>query len=104
PVLQCLARYLPSVPTRRSSDLEAAACGVPVVGAGVGGLLSLVDDGRTGVLIGERDPHQYAAAIGTLLDDPSIAATMGRAAHQRADRKSTRLNSSHVSISYAVFC
>src|SRR5437868_11209516 len=25
-------------------------------------------------------------------------------AHTRADRKSTRLNSSHVSISYAVFC
>src|SRR5207249_10292331 len=27
-----------------------------------------------------------------------------RAAHDRGDRKSTRLNSSHVSISYAVFC
>src|SRR5207249_6373574 len=26
------------------------------------------------------------------------------AAHDRGDRKSTRLNSSHVSISYAVFC
>src|SRR5438477_5746424 len=25
-------------------------------------------------------------------------------AHERADRKSTRLNSSHMSISYAVFC
>src|SRR5207249_12309398 len=28
----------------------------------------------------------------------------GGADHERADRKSTRLNSSHVSISYAVFC
>src|SRR5690349_23232811 len=27
-----------------------------------------------------------------------------RALHQRQDRKSTRLNSSHVEISYAVFC
>src|SRR5204863_3842657 len=27
-----------------------------------------------------------------------------RTAHQRGDRKSTRLNSSHVEISYAVFC
>src|SRR5947199_7167245 len=28
----------------------------------------------------------------------------GSAARQRADRKSTRLNSSHLGISYAVFC
>src|ERR1039458_10749926 len=28
----------------------------------------------------------------------------GRASHARADRKSTRLNSSHLGISYAVFC
>src|SRR5699024_12561888 len=28
----------------------------------------------------------------------------GDVAHRRVDRKSTRLNSSHVSISYAVFC
>src|SRR6267378_7218899 len=27
-----------------------------------------------------------------------------RAGHRRGDRKSTRLNSSHVEISYAVFC
>src|SRR5438067_13769681 len=34
---------------------------------------------------------------------PAAAARDLRALHQR-DRKSTRLNSSHVSISYAVFC
>src|SRR5690242_21376466 len=28
----------------------------------------------------------------------------GRPGHARGDRKSTRLNSSHMSISYAVFC
>src|SRR3712207_7299929 len=28
----------------------------------------------------------------------------GGTAHERADRKSTRLNSSHANISYAVFC
>src|SRR5207249_7804243 len=32
------------------------------------------------------------------------AAIAERAVHAGADRKSTRLNSSHVSISYAVFC
>src|SRR5438874_7601930 len=34
---------------------------------------------------------------------PAVAATLGFAAGV-ADRKSTRLNSSHVEISYAVFC
>src|SRR4051812_49717940 len=38
--------------------------------------------------------------------EPSIhPAVMGNAdVHQDVDRKSTRLNSSHMSISYAVFC
>src|SRR5207253_7168057 len=37
---------------------------------------------------------------------PSTAASLrpSRAAPARSDRKSTRLNSSHVAISYAVFC
>src|SRR5690606_41346432 len=62
----------------------AAACGIPAVAAGVGGLLSLVDDGRTGLLIGDRDPDRYAAAVAKLLDDPGLAATIGAAAHERA--------------------
>src|SRR3712207_8941428 len=42
-------------------------------------------------------------------DEPDLAGTPlvgGRAARQRVeqDRKSTRLNSSHANISYAVFC
>src|SRR5438067_5000360 len=39
-------------------------------------------------------------------DKPVVFAFHGypRAIHQILDRKSTRLNSSHVSISYAVFC
>src|SRR5207249_7692827 len=40
-------------------------------------------------------------------DDPLGPSTPVRAVHfteLRSDRKSTRLNSSHVSISYAVFC
>src|SRR5699024_12057601 len=36
--------------------------------------------------------------------DPTGAERSGRSSSSRTDRKSTRLNSSHVSISYAVFC
>jgi D-inositol-3-phosphate glycosyltransferase len=66
--------------------LEAAACGVPVVASAVGGLLSLVDDGRTGRLIDGRDPADYARAADELLRDDDQRAAMGQAAVERARR------------------
>lgn len=64
--------------------LEAAACGVPLVGAAVGGLLDSVHDGRTGALVPPRDPVALAAAVRGLLDDPGRRTSMGRAARRRA--------------------
>src|SRR5439155_20053143 len=43
-------------------------------------------------------------AIGVLSAQAFVARWRGRPARRRPDRKSTRLNSSHVAISYAVFC
>jgi D-inositol-3-phosphate glycosyltransferase len=78
------------VPSRSESfglvALEAAACGVPVVASAVGGLLNIVHDGVTGVLVDGRDPHRYGRAIAQLLDDPAGAAAMGAAAAVRARR------------------
>jgi D-inositol-3-phosphate glycosyltransferase len=66
--------------------LEAAACGVPVVASAVGGLLSLVDDGRTGRLIEGRNPTDYARAVAEILDDDVLRSAMGAAAVERARR------------------
>jgi len=78
------------VPSRSESfglvALEAAACGTPVVAAGVGGLIDLVEDGRTGYLVEGRDPAAFAAAIDSLIGDPALAASMGAAAAARARR------------------
>ena len=64
--------------------LEAAACGVPVVAADVGGLRTLVDPGRTGFLIESRDPADYAHAVAVLLDDPGLATEMAAQAAEHS--------------------
>jgi D-inositol-3-phosphate glycosyltransferase len=70
------------VPSRSESfglvALEAAACGTPVVAAAVGGLLSLVDHGRTGYLVETRDPSVYADHVRSILSSPELATELSR--------------------------
>ncbi len=63
--------------------LEAMACGVPVVGSAVGGLLDTVAPGVTGDLVPARDPAALAAALTPLLEDEALATRYGRAARAR---------------------
>src|SRR5207249_11884934 len=80
-------RALHSFPTRRSSDLRRR---------GLTHMTAAVDTVRdTPFVVGGRTFHsRLMVGTGKYRDNE----TMER------DRKSTRLNSSHVSISYAVFC
>ncbi|GIE27915.1 D-inositol-3-phosphate glycosyltransferase [Actinoplanes italicus] len=51
--------------------LEAQACGTPVVAAAVGGLVTAVRDGVSGVLIDGHDPRDWAKVLDRLLDAPA---------------------------------
>jgi D-inositol-3-phosphate glycosyltransferase len=64
--------------------LEAGACGLPVVASAVGGLTTLVDDGRTGFLVEGRDPADYAKPMAAILSDPSLGAALGQAAARKS--------------------
>jgi D-inositol-3-phosphate glycosyltransferase len=67
--------------------VEAMACGVPVVGTAVGGLLDTIVDGRTGVLVPPRDPEAIRRSLATLLGDRAWRARMGRAAAARVEQR-----------------
>src|SRR5690606_41659677 len=95
-------RYLASFPTRRSSDL-----------IGVGRAVDVQDVARVHPHRAPHPPLGQAHAVrtvqqsgqgGLLLVEVAGALLQLVEDFVRIDRKSTRLDSSHVKISYAVFC
>ena len=59
--------------------LESWLCRRPVVGARIGAVACVIDDGRDGHLVDPADPRETAAAVSALLDDPELRARMGEA-------------------------
>jgi glycosyltransferase involved in cell wall biosynthesis len=62
--------------------LEAMSHGVPVVATRRGGIVDIVEDGRTGVLV-EDDPAALATGITSVLADPERAQVLGEAGRTR---------------------
>lgn len=67
-------------------NVEAAACGTPVVASDSPGLRESVLHGETGFLVPHRDATAWAAAVGTLVGDPDLRDRLGRGAIAHASR------------------
>jgi glycosyltransferase involved in cell wall biosynthesis len=63
--------------------LEAMAAGLPIVATSVGGIPDAVTDGREARLVPPGDARALGDAIAACLDDPDLAARLGRRAQQR---------------------
>src|SRR5205814_6367260 len=93
------SRALPAFPTRRSSDLRLE-----------GPLQSWGSRARWDVRDTEPEPTKsgviglLGCALGYPLGDTRLETELDAGFRFGLDRKSTRLNSSHLGISYAVFC
>lgn len=64
-------------------NLEALACGLPVVASAIGGIPEFVTDERTGLLFTPANHREMAEKIRRLLEDPELVRRLSR--HARLD-------------------
>jgi len=66
-------------------NLEAMACETPVVASAVGGILEVVEDGKTGLLVPPGRPDELAAALRRVLENPALGRSLGQAGRGRVE-------------------
>jgi glycosyltransferase involved in cell wall biosynthesis len=64
--------------------VEAAACGLPAIASRTGGIVDVVEDGRSGWLVTPGDAGALAAALSELARDEVLRAAMAEHARARA--------------------
>ncbi len=84
----CAAATLVAVPSYNESfglvAAEAQATGTPVVAAAVGGLTTVVRDGRSGLLVDGHEARDWAAALRRLVEDDALHARLSAGAVEQA--------------------
>jgi colanic acid/amylovoran biosynthesis glycosyltransferase len=67
--------------------VEAMAAGLPVVATQHAGIPAVIESGRHGLLVPERDVESLAEALQALVDDAGLRERLGRAAAARAQQE-----------------
>lgn len=67
--------------------IEAQACGVPVVATSVGGVVDIIDDGKTGLLVPAADPENMAEAVTKIYKDKKLAQDLVENAYRKVKQK-----------------
>ena len=67
------------------SNLEAAACGTPVIAANSPGIRESVIDGETGFLVPSKDAQAMTAAMRGLVQSPDLVGVLGAAGRRFAE-------------------
>ena len=63
--------------------LEAWRCGKPVIGARVGAIPEVIEEGKDGLLVEFGEVDQLASAIISLLNNPDLCREMGKAGRKK---------------------
>jgi glycosyltransferase involved in cell wall biosynthesis len=66
-----------------NSLLEAMACGLPVIASKIGGVVDVVEDGKSGILFEAGDVSGLASAMVRLLNDNELRFKLGAEARKR---------------------
>jgi D-inositol-3-phosphate glycosyltransferase len=84
----CAAATLVAVPSYNESfglvAAEAQATGTPVIGAAVGGLTTVIRDGRSGLLVDGHEPRDWAAAMRRVVEDDGLRSRLAAGAVDQA--------------------
>jgi glycosyltransferase involved in cell wall biosynthesis len=82
---RCISAVLPSVwpDPCPSTVLEAMASGRPVVTTSVGGIVDMIVDGESGLLVPPGDQRELAAAIGRVIADSDLRSRLGAGAQRK---------------------
>ena len=85
---RCLFGVLPSVCAEALGDvvIEAMSAGKAMIGSRAGGIVDLIEEGETGLLVPPGDVDALTQAMNRLICEPSLREAMGRRARRRAQR------------------